>query len=243
MKKFEKNYLRIFANINKAEYSEDEKKLLTELLISITKINFNCNKLKYDIEGSGYGISKGDGLIYEKSLNNKLNEKGYKNLSGFKVYSYDDSYKSAFSIFSNVNVLNRLDMYFSWPYNDLESLEKTIEIIKSVSQKLKIDYAYAYPDDKTLFEEGEGRINYIGRSSMLSIPEQELKWEDKFSEITTGTIKKLYPLNVFNKKQIEGLRHLTTEKKIQLSDENQIWIFNPSTLDTENTKVTTKVID
>ncbi|MHC0440340.1 hypothetical protein [Flavobacterium sp. 3-210] len=243
MKKFEKNYLRVFLNIGKKEYSEEEKKNATELLISIANNLCKYSKLKYDISGSGYGISKGDGFIGEKSLKNKIERKGFKNLFGFTVHSNDHKYKSGFSIFSNEYVVNRIDMYFSWPYEDSKSLDKAVQIIKMVSEKLKIDYAYAYSDDKTLFENGEVRIKTYIFSSILKVPEQERIWEDKLLEILRGTIKKLYPINVFNKKQIEGLDNINSEKQIELSDENQIWIFDPIKLKAENVKVKMKVID
>ncbi|RYJ39081.1 hypothetical protein NU08_1919 [Flavobacterium anhuiense] len=243
MKKFEKNYLRVFLNIGKKEYSEEEKKNATELLISIANTLCKDSKLKYHISGSGYGISKGDGFIGEKALKNKIDKKGYKNLFGFIVHSSDHRYKSGFSIFSNENVVNRMDMYFSWPYEESKSLERAIEIIILISKYLKIDYAYGYSDDKTLFENGEGRIKSYIFSSVLKVPEQERIWEDKLLQIPKGTIKKLYPINVFNKKQIEGLYNINPEKKMELSDENQIWIFTPTILNNENAKVKMKVID
>ncbi|MCV2485306.1 hypothetical protein OD917_10250 [Flavobacterium sp. SH_e] len=243
MKNFDKNYLRIYIDIGKSEYSEDEKKSATELLIDIANNLCNDSKLKYDISGSGYGISKGDGFIGERSLKNKIESKGFKNLFGFTVHSNDHTYKSGFSIFSNEHVINRIDMYFSWPYEDFKSLDKAIQIIKMVSDKLKIDYAYAYSDDKTLFENGEGRIKTYIFSSILKVPEQERIWEDKLLEILKGTIKKLYPINVFNKRQIEGLGNIQPEKQIEVSDENQIWIFDPINLRAENVKVRMKVID
>lgn len=243
MKKFEKNYLRVFLNIGKKEYSEEEKRNATELLIDIANNLCKDSKLKYDISGSGYGISKGDGFIGEKALKNKIDKKGYKNLYGFVVHSNDHSYKSGFFIYSNEYVLNRMDMYFSWPYEDSNSIDKTIEIIKVISKKLKIDYAYAYPDDKTLGEIGEYRITYYNFSTISRVPEQEHIWQDKLLEIPTGTIKKLYPFNLFNKNQIEGLSNIVPQKQIKLHDENQIWIFDPINLDIENANVKTKAID
>jgi hypothetical protein len=243
MKKYEKNYLRIYANIGKAEYSEEEKKVMTELLIGIANNIFSHNELKYDISGSGYGISKGDGLIGEKSLKNKIDKKGYMNLFGLKVCSGDRSYKSGFFILPSAIDLKIMDIYFSWTYTNEESLQKANEIIKLISQKLKIAYAYAYSDDKTLLENGEGRITYGIFSIKVIIPEQERKWESKLHEIPSGTIKKLYPFNVFNKKQLEGLSGIHPEKQIDLSNGNQIWIFDPSKLNEENNNVKTKVID
>jgi hypothetical protein len=242
MKKYEKNYLRIYANIGKAEYSEEEKKVMTELLIGIANNIFSHNELKYDISGSGYGISKGDAFVGQKTLKNKIDKKGYKNLFGFTVHSNDRNYKSGFSIYSSHLVVNRIDMYFSWPHKDL-IIDKAIEIIKMISEKLRIDYAYSYPDDKTLSEIGEERISYGFFSISSKIPKQEIEWNSKLSEISTGTIKKLYPFNVFNKKQQEGLSEIHPEKQIDLSNENQIWIFETSSLDRENKKVKTKAID
>lgn len=220
-----KNYLRIYGNIKRTDYNDTDRKELVELVIGIAN-TLGYIKLNYDISGQGYGISKGGPFLGEKAFNNRLDKKGYRQLEGISIFSKDHVYKSGFNLFLLPQHVNRLDMYFSWSSVGDEQLEKAIVILKKVAEQVKIDYAYAYPADKSLWEDGEGKFkeHFLGGSS-LTFPKEEQQWNQQMGLITDGTIKKLYPLNVFNKRQQEQLTDVSPLQRIPLNHQNEIWII------------------
>ena len=220
-----KNYLRIYGNIGQTVYNETDRKQLVALLTGIAH-TLGYTKPKYDISGQGYGISKGDAFLGEKAFNNKLDKKGDQHLEGITVLSSDYLYKSGFALFLLPQHVNRLDMYFSWSPAADELLNGVLVILNKVAEQVKIDYAYAYPADKTLWEEGEWKLTQfrLGGSS-LSMPEEERQWQQQLGMITEGTIKKLYPVNVFNKRQQEQLTGVSPLQRIALNHQNEIWII------------------
>ncbi|GET45544.1 hypothetical protein [Capnocytophaga felis] len=231
MNKKTQNYLRIYANINKEDYTETEKEALVKTLITIGEDIFEQTDLRMDINGSGYGISKGDPLVKQTTFWKKIDKKGYKNLFGISASHKDDySYRSQFNLWIQSYNFSRLDIEFFWKANDSFDHEKAKKIIEAYLPIARIDYAYGYLADKNLTW-GEWITKESFWSSTSYIPKEEEIWEEQIGEIPNGKMKKMYAFNVLNQKQIENIQKEYKKldiKVIRLDNELEIWQKNLS---------------
>lgn len=199
-----RNYLRIYANLNKENYSESEKESLVKTLIFIGETIFQQSDLRMDINGSGYGISKGDPLVKQATFWKKINQKGYKNLLGISASDKDETYQSQFNLWTPKDDFWCLDIEFFWQNaNDFDH-EKAQKIIETWLPITRIDYAYGYRADKKLtWNEWITKKSFW--SSTSYIPKDEEVWQEKISEIPNGSIKKIYDFNVLNTAQMANV--------------------------------------
>ncbi|MFK8275682.1 hypothetical protein ACI76Y_08385 [Capnocytophaga cynodegmi] len=218
------NYLRIYANIGKENYSENEKETLVKTLITIGEEIFSQTDLRMDIHGSGYGISKGDPLVKQQTFWKKIDKKGYKNLFGIGASHKDYySYRSQFNLWMQSHNFFRLDIEFFWQANDNFDYEKAQKIIEIYLPIVRIDYAYGYLADKNLsWDEWITKESFW--SSTSYIPKEEEIWQGQIGEILNGKIKKIYAFNVFNKTQSKKTSHENL-KRIPLNDEIEIGLL------------------
>ncbi|MFK8270550.1 hypothetical protein [Capnocytophaga stomatis] len=218
------NYLRIYANIGKENYSENEKETLVKTLIAIGEEIFTQTDLRMDINGSGYGISKGDPLVKQQTFWKKIDKKGYKNLFGISTSHKDYyNYRSQFNLWMQSHNFFRLDIEFFWQANDNFDYEKAQKIIKTYLPIVRIDYAYGYLADKNLtWDEWITKESFW--SSTSYIPKEEEIWQGQIGEILNGKIKKIYAFNVFNKAQSEKTSHENLNR-IPLNDEIEIGLL------------------
>ncbi|WP_338398728.1 hypothetical protein [Persicobacter psychrovividus] len=223
--RFTKNYLRIYANIDKVEYSDQEKSELINALKSIADEFYQKPKLAFDIRGSGYGISKGDETLGIKAFTNRLSQKGLSNLDGVSVQIKDKNYYSSFSIMTNeYQTLKRVDIEFNWQHEGEESLSFFNNILRSIVDVVSIEYAYCYPDNETLSESGEWRVKTTPLSITSYQTDSEKLWNSSMEQIKDGKIKKLYPINIFNERQKTSMEWLKREMEIlMLTDSIEIW--------------------
>ncbi len=228
--RLEKNYLRVYANIGRAEYSERDKRKLSEHFISLAKELYDSPILKYDITGPGYGISKGSPLLGQRAFDNRIKSKGYSKLDGLTIRAEAHAYSSMFLLLNNAHDPDRLEAYFSWPHAQDKALGQAVKIIRSLSKVMQIEYAYAYPTDNSLNDIGEWKNKKGIFSISLSMPESERIWDRHIREIKTGTIKKVYPINCFNWVQVSQVNGIEPHDKISLENGNEIWRFEAGAL-------------
>lgn len=238
-----KNYLKIYGNMASNYLSDEDKKVIVNKFIQMAEKEFELSKLKFDISGFGYGISKGDSYRGYKSFKNKIDQKGYKNIDGIRIESKDNLHKFGLDFFNNLGTINRIEMYFSWPIIRDEGRDNTINKLQFASKFIKIDYAYAYECDKSLYEIGEGKISKGFFSTTVSNTPDELHWGKHIHEVLSGKIKKIYPINLFNKIQLNYLSGITPDATIQLNNSNEIWCFKKSNLKMMNSKATNKILN
>lgn len=219
---YTKHYLRVYCNIGKSEYSETEKKNLVSSLLVIPNLLFEEPKLEFDIHGPGYEISKGSS-IGKKALMNRFEKKGYSKMYAFDVISEEQKFNSGILFMPNSTTLGFLDCHFSWPYSISNPQKFLIELINELSKFAHIEYGYCYPADDRLSDAGEGVVKAGLFSTTVSNPDSEILWRDKIEQIPTGIIKKLYPLNLLNSKQIDQLTNIEPNNSIQLNSNIQLW--------------------
>lgn len=243
-KPLEKNYLRIYANIGQVEYSEEFKEEIIEFFIDIANDLNECPKLKYDISGVGYGISKSSPFLGEKAFRNRINSKGYSKLTGITIRTDERDYSSHFSIVKWPNNLNWLHVDFCWGYFNDKNLEKAINILNKLSEIIEIDYAYAYSSDSSLSDSGEWRDSKGFFSISSKTPKTEILWNKNISKIKSGVIKKLYPINIFNESQSKNLVDvIIPQEEIELNDKNVVWKFKRDTLKELNSKLSNAILN
>ena len=242
-RKTEKNYLRIYANMGKGQYSEKDKEKISNRFIKIANDLNGFSKFKYDISGPGYGISKGSPYLGEKAFVGRIKNKGYSKLTGINIMSKENSYNSRFILMKWPNDMNWLDVCFSWPHLDDENLDVSIKILENFSEIIQINYAYAYPTHSDLYDLGERIMskNIFSFSTKTSKPEN--LWKENIKNIKLGFIKKLYPVNVFNKSQRENLNGILPLEKIKLNNDNEVWKFESNSLKHLKPKITSAILN
>ena len=240
--KLNKNYLRVYANLNRIEYSEFEKEVLVDLYRNITNQLYHSAKLKYDIFGSGFGISKGGPLLGEKGFNTRLSKKGYGNLFGTYFYEEVKNFSSGFTLLTNRDSGNCVDSFFSWSYEEDKEVKKVEEIVSQISKYMDVQYGYAYSTDKRLIEAFESKTKNIFSVDSISINKSHRLWTNNLHKIEKGKIKELYQINLLSKvqrKQMEGI--IPDEVKV-FNDELQIWKFKTDKLKKMNGLAKNKVV-
>lgn len=221
-KKKQKNYLRIYANWGKPYYSEKEKEELVMFFCKIVKELYAPLPIKYDILGSGYGISKGGPFLGQKAFDNKLMKKGYKNLYGVTIKQTDEIY-SHFILLENDfhGDACRMELTFDWPHEQDLKLKKALDLLIEISKKLEIKYAYAYPADI--------KMNFYENAYRTYASKSQKAWSQRMQEIKDGMIKEICPVNFFNYQQLSKLSNIEPDEKIQLNNMGEIWLFEGNT--------------
>ncbi len=220
-----RNYLRIYANLGKETYTEAEKELLVKSFVAIGEEIFGEKHLRFDINGSGYGISKGDPLVMAKTFWSKIDKKGYKNFEGMSAHSKDEKFESQFSLILKLQNFSRFEAEFFWNGNTTYDNEKALQVVIFFQEMIVINYCYGYLADKNLtWNEWVVKKSFFSTSSY--IPKTEKIWAGQIGDIPQGQIKKLYDFNVFNSKQIEKLDPtIAPTSKIPLSNGLEVWTF------------------
>ncbi|MEO1487393.1 MAG: hypothetical protein AAFU57_16730 [Bacteroidota bacterium] len=196
-------YLRLYLNISKNDYGNDKKELI-DIFISTTNELLSNYKLKYDIGGSGYGISKGDTLIGIKSLKNKLEKKGFDNLYTLSCYTHkDDIQCQIFFQFKRNPKFSRVS--YIVPVNGIDRNKFVEMVIPKFKGSSVINYGYGFSVGKGFLPSSE---NYL-KKSLFSVSSKTngilYAFEDKVEECLKGKVKDLYEINIWNKKQTERL--------------------------------------
>jgi hypothetical protein len=221
--KYEKNYLKVYANWGKQGHSDLEKQRIIQLFISLSKKLYNSSSLKFDIYGPGYGISKGTPYFGKKAFDNKLNKFGYKNFDGMTIKA-EGEYISSQLIFINLDILSILEMCFLWENDSDLDLIKAIDLLTEISDFVDIEYAYAYPTIREMnVSEGIYEKGFFTFSSV--IPKSEFFWSKNVKKIKEGMIKKIYPINCFNLSQLAQLANIQPDEKYILKNRSEIWVF------------------
>lgn len=217
-----KNFLRVYANAGKVNYSSAEKQSITECLISLATSCLGKTKPKFDISGSGYGFSKGSSRIGEKSFRNRLKKKGFESMWGMTVGSDEANYDSSFILMSPAHPIQYMECSFYWSIGTEQNMDYCLDILKRISEIAEINYAYAYPAKENLML-GECYIkNGIFYSEIKRLP-AVLKWNKNWAESLDGKIRKLFPMNCFNAKQLENLVEIKPVEKTPLGNGSEIW--------------------
>ena len=229
-KKLDRIYLAVYANLGKTIYADSEKEELVKNFVEISKKLYGTVSLKFDIGGSGYGISKGSPCFGQKAFDNKLKKFGYRKLDGIRVQTEIQNISSQFILISS----SHLELCFFWKNDSEPALKKALDLIIEVSKFTDVEYAYAYPSTRELFN-----FEWILRkgffSSGYTTPETQSIFRKNIEKTKDGYIKKIYPVNYFNPTQLAKLTNLIPEERFMLDNENEIWIFN-SNLDELNLK-------
>lgn len=197
-----KNILRAFANIDEPAYSNEFKSRVLNGFIELSKQTFTSEDLKFDIDGKKIGLSKGSPLIREKALMNKLEKFGYSELRSIATILEKTNKESHLAFFDKINERPTFcEIAFSWDYEDTNNYNTAIDLFKRLSKIVSLEYGYSYLASKnTLLS--EWKTNLVGVTYMPNI---ELDWINKIGSIKTGAIKKIYPINCFNKNQFNKL--------------------------------------
>ncbi len=221
-----RNYLRIYANLGKETYTEAEKELLVKSFVAIGEEIFGEKHLRFDINGAGYGISKGDPLVMAKTFWSKIDKKGYKNFEGMSAKNKDywqknEVFQSEFSLLLQSHNFFRFDADFFWKAEGKYDNETALKIVQHLENVININYAYGYLADECLT-----LSEWITERLRTYFPKNEEIWAGQIGDIPQGQIKKLYDFNVFNTKQIEKLDPTTAPtSKIPLSNGLEVWTF------------------
>lgn len=202
LKKFYKNYLKIFANIGDPSYPSKQKALIIEQFIELSKNTFAGSTLKFDIDGKRIGLSKGSPLIGEKALRNKLSKFGYSDVNCVTTAVAKSNMQSHLFFLHQVGERpSYCEIVFTWNYESDQSNDKAISLFCDCSKMVNINYGYAY---QATFNTSlhESKTNIVG---VTYRPKSELEWDNKIHLIKDGAIKKIYPVNCFNKNQKKNL--------------------------------------
>lgn len=202
LKKFYKNYLKIFANIGESSYTSEHKALIIEQFIELSKNTFADSMLKFDINGKRIGLSKGSPLIGEKALRNKLSKFGYNDVSCVTTAVAKSNMQSHLLFLHEVGGRpSYCEIVFTWNYEPHQSNDKAISLFCDCSKMVNINYGYAYlaTINTSLHE---SKTNMVG---VTYRPKSVIEWDNKIRLIKDGAIKKIYPVNCFNKNQRKNL--------------------------------------
>ena len=240
--KLNKNYLRVYANLNRTQYSESEKESLVDVYLKITKNLYSSGKLKYDIFGTGFGISKGGPLLGEKAFNNKLSKKGCANLFGLYIFEEVKKFSSGFTLLTNRDSGNCIDSYFSWSYEEDKEAKKVEEILSQISKYITVQYGYSYSTDKTLIEAFESKTRKIFFFDSISINKNHRLWTNNVHTIEEGKIKELYQINLLNLDQRKKMEEIIPDEIKVFNNELEIWKFKPNKLRKMNSLAKNKVV-
>ncbi|MEO9532920.1 MAG: hypothetical protein ABJG68_15315 [Crocinitomicaceae bacterium] len=234
------NYLKLYLNIGKDEYSEKEKEQLVNSFIPTLEEIFPSINLKYDIGGHGYGISKGDGYFGIKALRSKFEKKGYDNMYSVTCSALENKIQAGM-LFLPARKSNFISFHIVAPFEQCVN-EKLIEtVLRNYNQICSVDYGYGY-------EVGKGFVgsveNYEKKglfSTSLSVNPDQFEFENKLESALAGKIKKIYELNVFNKQQSE-LLYSTGLDNFKSIDDVDYLILNPQDLSKVEAKVRNQYI-
>jgi len=221
-KKDTKNFLRVYANAGKVSYSPSEKEEITDCLISIANTHLGKNKLKFNISGSGYGISKGSARFGEKSFWNRLKKKGFESMWGINVGSEENNYDSRFILMGPAHPIQYMECSFYWSIDKDYNMDFCVNILKQISKITEINYAYAYQVKENMML-GEWYIKKGLFYSESKTSPAVRRWNENWAELLDGKIRKLYSVNCFNTQQLEKLSELKPTEKIPLGNGIEIW--------------------
>ena len=194
--------------MGKTNYSDLEKEKLIHSLVKISETIFACTNLRFDINGSGYGISKASAMATRKTFDDKLQSKGYTKLEGISLMEKDSIYAATFDLWMKEFHGPRIEFSFNWDYQSDIQLAKAALVIHELLNIITINYAYAYPANQTLANSAEWTITDEDGCLLSFMSEEEEEWDNKIIEIPTGAYKKIYPFNVFNTEQ---MKHVNAE--------------------------------
>lgn len=121
-----------------------------------------------------------------------------------------------------------LNIAFSWNYTNCFDSDTAKIIVEQIEQIASIDYAYGYPATSNLDEFFEDIIKKSWWGMSSSSTKNEIKWRDSITYVNRGIIKKLYPFNIFNPKQIEFMESIHPRNKQILNNKSEIWELNES---------------
>lgn len=202
-KRYFKNYLRVFSNIERNAYSSEEKKAIIDKFIELSKFIFSKDNLKYDINGKRIGLSKGSPLIGETALLKRIEKYGYQEINSITTAIPGSKCHSLLKILPSLG--NRpayCEITFTWEHTPSSLTDTATSLFTELSQMVEVEYGYAYLASSNTSIVGEWKTNLFGISYR---PKLEQLWEKKIHLIKEGAIKKIYPINCFNKKQKERL--------------------------------------
>lgn len=217
-----KHLLRIYGNLGQSEYSSDEKMHISECFIATAKELLSTSDLKYNILGSGYGLSKGSPSFGEKAYRNKIAKKGFEAMWGMWVESRQLKYESNFILMTGQGSLSRFEGDFSWALETDPKGDLAIEILHRISKVCAIDYAYSYPASNHIIL-GEVHVKSGFLVSTAYKPKTEELWDENIGAISVGGIKELYPINFFNPAQLQYLENLIPQERIVVDGGAEIW--------------------
>lgn len=202
LKRFYKNYLKIFANIDEPSYTLEQKELIIEKFIELSKNTFAGSTLKFDIDGKRIGLSKGSPLIGEKALRNKLSKFGYDNVNCITTAVEKSSMQSHLFFLHQIGERPAYcEIVFTWNYESDQSNDRAISLFHDCSKIVNINYGYAYlaSFNTSLHETKTNMVSVSYRPKSLR------EWDNKIKLIKDGAIKKIYPVNCLNKNQKKNL--------------------------------------
>lgn len=218
------NYLHLYANIGKQTYSTAEKETLTRAWVALAETLCEPKRLRFDINGSGYGIAKSSPYSLAKTFWARLDSKGYDKMHGITVVDKDYlPFRSQWALSLRSEDEDRFEGEFFWPHHDAYDSITARRIIDALLPLLELNYAYGYVcGDNMIFHEVI-RERFDGGLTAHT-PEEVLAWRfEQVKNIPQGAYRRLFDFNVFNTEQIKKLPENTDYQQIPLDKHLTLW--------------------
>ena len=180
-------------------------------------------------------------ILEKKRIAIKLKKKGYKTFRGMQIEARNLDCESSFSFITGQDKANRFEVNFSWSIKSDPENNRATDIIHRLIDICSIDYAYSYPTTNKV-NLGE----WHEKKGLLSItsykPKSERLWNDHIPNIVNGKIKKLYPINFFNKEQLKSLMDVSPIERTVYQNNGELWKLSLDEIKNGNKKLSNIVL-
>jgi hypothetical protein len=203
-----KDFTRVYANLDKANYSIQEKEQIFESFIQFSKQLFKDQKLTFDPDGKKLSLSKGSPSIGEKALRNRIDKFGIEDLTGLTIYTKKDyRFGAHISILQQIGERpDYIDLTIAKPLLDKKDYNHRLDLFSSINKFVKIEYGYSYKALNYISLIGEGQYRRPFLYPIIQGPNDY--WDDKIQFIKNGQIKRIYQFNCLNSIQLEQNKKL-----------------------------------
>ena len=233
-----KFYLSYYFDYANEPCSDEYKMNLIDAFIKVTRTVFNpTSKLKYDILGPGYGISKGSPYLGEKAIRRRFNTKGYSKCQLFSIIDENENTIVQFS----TDRLNRPCQYgsLSFKINKSNPSEIIRAFISQLNSSCSIRYGYGYKCFPDLVDGWEVYPTIFGT---IKSDSNHRKWDDNLHLVNEGYVKKMHELNILNKEQLNNLNTIEFDSEYKVSSKLKITTLNADKVKIYNLEISNKVV-
>ena len=212
-------------DLNNTDNSDDYKEKLIEDYIQIMNDSFiEIRKFKFNIYGSGYGLSKGSQLIGVKAMKNKFAKRGYGNC---KFFSIENEQNEIVLGFSTERVNDTLfNGYLGFNKTGKDSTEFAINFFSKLNKVFKLEYGYGFECYSDFYHENETYPKYSLLGSSISSGMKEFNWRNGLGKLKQGWIRKLFSINVFNSSQMNELKFIDFDEISDLDERLKVALLS-----------------